>query len=361
MSERATQAVAGSGFEGRGSLHRHLRLVAVQLRIRVLAALEYRAGFWTGGVLSLLWSMGGVVPLVVALDHRPDVVGWGPWSLAMLVGCHMIVNGLFGALVQPALFAAMEDIRTGALDYLLLRPVSALVSCLVADFQPWSLLETLVGVGLLVLAATEVGVSPSALHVVVFVVVLGSGIAALYAIAVLILTFAFRAMQLQNASSAARRLALAMVPTTSPPQRGQTLRPGVSGPPHLGSEQRRSRNRRPRPRPARPRPTAMTAMLLMPTPWSGDMRERTPPSMRAPMNSTRPRRGAMLRSTRNTGLPVFMPATPRSSSRRASGSASGFAGSGAVSAAREGGAGQCSRAGTPSWTAIGGSMRSIAA
>lgn len=198
MSERATQGVAGPGFEGRGSLHRHLRLVAVQLRIRVLAALEYRAGFWTGGVLSLLWSMGGVVPLVVALDHRPDVVGWGPWSLAMLVGCHMIVNGLFGALVQPALFAAMEDIRTGALDYLLLRPVSALVSCLCADFQPWSLLETLVGVGLLVLAATEVGVSPSALHVVVFVVVLGSGIAALYAIAVLILTFAFRAMQLQN-------------------------------------------------------------------------------------------------------------------------------------------------------------------
>jgi ABC-2 type transport system permease protein len=198
MSGPSTHDLAGAGFEGRGSLHRHVRLVAVQLRIRVLAALEYRAGFWTSGVLSLFWSLGGAVPLVVALGHRPDVAGWGPWSLAMLIGCHMIINGLFGALVQPALFAAMEDIRTGALDYLLLRPVSALVSCLVADFQPWSLLETLVGVGLLVVAAAELGVSPSALHVLVFVLVLSSGIAALYAIAVLILTFAFRAMQLQN-------------------------------------------------------------------------------------------------------------------------------------------------------------------
>jgi ABC-2 type transport system permease protein len=189
---------ARDGFEGRGALHRHLRLVAVQLRIRVLAALEYRAGFWTGGVLSLFWSFGSTIPLVVALQHRPDVAGWTPWSLAMLIGCHMIVNGLFGAVMVPALFAAMEDIRTGALDYLLLRPVDALVSCLVADFQPWSLLESVAGLGLLVVAAIAVGASPGALDLAMLVVVFLSGITALYALAVLILAFAFRAMQLQN-------------------------------------------------------------------------------------------------------------------------------------------------------------------
>lgn len=187
-----------SGFEGRGTLHRHLRLVGVQLRIRVLAALEYRAGFWTSGVLSLFWSVGGAIPLVVALEHRPDVAGWTPWSLAMLVGCHMIVSGLFGAVMVPALFAAMEDIRTGALDYTLLRPVNALVSCLVADFQPWNLVESLVGVTLLAVAATAAHVTPGPLDLAMFVLVLGSGIAALYALAVLILSLAFRAMQLQN-------------------------------------------------------------------------------------------------------------------------------------------------------------------
>lgn len=189
---------ARDGFEGRGALHRHMRLVAVQLRIRVLAALEYRAGFWTGGVLSLFWSFGSTIPLVVALQHRPDVAGWTPWALAMLIGCHMIVNGLFGAVVVPALFAAMEDIRTGALDYLLLRPVDALVSCLVADFQPWSLLESVAGLGLLVVAAIAIGASPGPLDLAMLVLVFLSGITALYALAVLILAFAFRAMQLQN-------------------------------------------------------------------------------------------------------------------------------------------------------------------
>jgi ABC-2 type transport system permease protein len=191
-------AATEEGFEGRGTLHRHLRLVGVQLRIRVLAALEYRAGFWTSGVLGMFWSFGGVVPLLVALEHRPDVAGWNPWALAMLVGCHMIVNGLFGAVMVPALFAAMEDIRTGALDYTLLRPVDALVSCLVADFQPWNLLESVVGLGLLMVAASATHASPGPLGVAMFVVVLGSGIVALYALSVLILAFAFRALQLQN-------------------------------------------------------------------------------------------------------------------------------------------------------------------
>jgi ABC-2 type transport system permease protein len=195
---RAAGSTAADGFEGRGTLHRHLRLVAVQLRIRTLAALEYRAGFWTEGVLGLLWSLGGVIPLVVALEHRPDVVGWTPWELAMLTGCHMMVAGLFGAVVQPAIYAAMEDIRTGALDYLLLRPVDSLVSCLVADFQPWTLLEVIMGLCLLVVAASGAGVSPAPLDVVMLVLVLTSGIVALYALAVLILSFAFRALQLQN-------------------------------------------------------------------------------------------------------------------------------------------------------------------
>ena len=56
-----------------GALGRHLRLLGAQLRISVLAALEYRVGFWTNGIVNLAWSFGGVVPLFVALDHRKDV------------------------------------------------------------------------------------------------------------------------------------------------------------------------------------------------------------------------------------------------------------------------------------------------
>lgn len=186
------------GFEGHSALRRHLRVLAVQLRISVLTALEYRTGFWTQGVLGLAWSFGGAIPLLVALEHRPDVAGWTPWQLVMLTGCYVMISGLFSGLVQPAIYAAMDQIRTGALDYLLLRPIDAMVSCLCASFEPWSLVEVLVGLGVLIVGAVGAGVSPGVLDLAWLGLVLGSGIVALYALAVLILSLGFRALELQN-------------------------------------------------------------------------------------------------------------------------------------------------------------------
>ncbi len=188
----------GDGFAGRGPLRRHLRLIAAQLRISVLAALEYRTGFWSQGLLGLAWSIGGVIPLWVALEHRPDVAGWGPWELAMLTGCYILLAGVFAGFVQPALYAAMEHIRAGTLDYLLLRPVDALVSALVSAFEPWSCVEIIAGLVVLVVAAIGAGGSPGPIELLMALCVFVSGLLALYALAVLILGLSFRALQLQN-------------------------------------------------------------------------------------------------------------------------------------------------------------------
>jgi ABC-2 type transport system permease protein len=102
-----------------------------QLRMSVLAALQYRLGFWTEGVLGIVWSALGVVPLLVAVEHRGTVEGWNAWELVVLTGCFTLVLGLFGTLLQPALIASMNHIRFGTLDYVLLRPADALVLCLV--------------------------------------------------------------------------------------------------------------------------------------------------------------------------------------------------------------------------------------
>src|SRR5690606_35270963 len=74
---------------------RHLRLAAAQLKISTQAALEYRVGFWTTGLVNVLWSLGGVVPLIIALDHRPDVAGWSPWQVALLTGFYLVFSGIY--------------------------------------------------------------------------------------------------------------------------------------------------------------------------------------------------------------------------------------------------------------------------
>ena len=177
---------------------RHLRLAAAQLRISTQAALEYRVGFWTEGVVGVLWSLGGVVPLIVALDHRPEVAGWTPWQVALLTGFYLMFAGLYAGLLQPAIAESMGHIRRGTLDYLLLRPVDAMVSCLLSAFEPWALLQVLSGVALALVAAVELELSPGLAELASLVLVLGCGLVGLYAIGVLMLAAGFRALALEN-------------------------------------------------------------------------------------------------------------------------------------------------------------------
>lgn len=175
-----------------------LRLIGAQLRMSVLAALQYRLGFWTEGILGIVWSALGVVPLLVAVGHRGEVEGWTAWELVVLTGCFTWICGVFGALLQPALVASMNHIRLGTLDYVLLRPADALLLCLVADFAPWRLIEALGGAVLVVVGMVMLGQAPSVMALVMALVIGLAGVAALYAFGVLILCASFRAVRLQN-------------------------------------------------------------------------------------------------------------------------------------------------------------------
>ncbi len=174
------------------------RIAAAQLRMSCLAALQYRTGFWSEGLLSVIWSAVGVVPLFVAVDHRGDVAGWGAWELLVLSGCFMMCTGIFGFFLEPALVASMNHIRRGTLDYVLLRPADALVLCLTTEFAPWRISEFVLGVGLVIISLWNLGYAPSAADLGTAALVGFCGLLALYAIGVLMLCVSFRAMRLQN-------------------------------------------------------------------------------------------------------------------------------------------------------------------
>ena len=175
----------------------YLRLIGGQLRMSVLAALQYRLGFWTEGVLGVAWSALGMAPLLVAVEHLDAVEGWNAWQLLLLTGCFTLVSGLFSALLQPALIESMNHIRKGTLDYVLLRPADALVLCLITAFAPWRLVEALGGLLLIVIALAQLG-APGPLDVLAALGIGLGGLLALYALGIMVLCASFRAVQLQN-------------------------------------------------------------------------------------------------------------------------------------------------------------------
>ena len=92
----------------------------------------------------------------------------------------------------------MNHIRRGTLDYVLLRPADVLVLCLVAEFAPWSLIEALGGLLLIVGALIQLGRMPGPLELLAALGLGLAGMLALYALGVMVLCASFRAMQLQN-------------------------------------------------------------------------------------------------------------------------------------------------------------------
>jgi ABC-2 type transport system permease protein len=174
-----------------------MRVAAAQFRLGMLRALQYRVQFWTEGVLGVVWSLMGIAPLLVAVQARGEVAGWGVGGLMVLTGMFTIMSGIYGALVQPALAESMAHIRRGSLDYLLLRPVDSMISCLTSMYSPWRILEVLVGIGLVAYGVHREGVF--AWRSLALGMSLGIlGVIILYAMGVLILAASFRALRLEN-------------------------------------------------------------------------------------------------------------------------------------------------------------------
>lgn len=196
MDVAAGAAGVRRGGHVRG-LH-YVRLLLVQLRHSLLAAMQYRVGFWSDGVLGFLWSLAGVFPMVIAIGHRPDVAGWSPLQLVVLVGCYAVVQGIFGAFLQPALVESMEHVRRGTLDYVLLRPADALFLCLTAAFSPWRLVEVAGGCVLIAGGLWQLGHVPTPLQLLMAGVAMGLGLVILYSLGVVMLSIGFWALKLEN-------------------------------------------------------------------------------------------------------------------------------------------------------------------
>jgi ABC-2 type transport system permease protein len=174
------------------------RLVLAQARVAVLAGMQYRADFIIQIVLSVLWTGAALVPLLVLYDGGRSVAGW-PWNEALLVvGCFMLLKGVIEAVIEPSLTYAVELIRTGRFDAVLLRPADAQFAVSTAKIQPWNATDTISGTAMLVFAMVQIGRWPTPLEVLVALGLLIAGAAILFAVLGMMIGLAFVVVKVDN-------------------------------------------------------------------------------------------------------------------------------------------------------------------
>lgn len=134
---------------------RALRLAGVFLRVNALNELQYRANLVVQVFESAVALVTGLAVLGLVYSHTNQLAGWGPYELLAVMGVHILMGGIIGAVIQPNMTRLMEDIRQGTFDFVLTKPEDAQVLSSVREFQVWRSVDIVIGAIVLTTAVTQ--------------------------------------------------------------------------------------------------------------------------------------------------------------------------------------------------------------
>ncbi len=174
------------------------RIAGTSLRVSLMTALQYRVDFVVEGFMSVFWMAWNLLPLLVLYGQRGEVAGWDRASALVVIGVFVVLRSFIEGVISPSLIEFVARVRTGAFDYVLLKPADAQLLVSVARFAPWRLLDLLGGVAILVYALASRPTAPGVGDVVLGVALIGCGAVAMYAMYIVAAAAVFWVARLDN-------------------------------------------------------------------------------------------------------------------------------------------------------------------
>jgi ABC-2 type transport system permease protein len=177
---------------------RYLRLLAVQLRISLLLAMQYRADFLLDGFIEIFWMVTAIVPLYVVYHLRPSVAGWSFGDSLMVMGWFTFLQGVLEGAINPSLVAVVEHIRKGTLDFVLIKPADAQFLVSTTRFQPWRAVNMLTSIAVFAWGFHLIGRTPSGGDVLLATVAMVVAVVVLYSLWIVTVCAAFYFVRIDN-------------------------------------------------------------------------------------------------------------------------------------------------------------------
>jgi ABC-2 type transport system permease protein len=179
-------------------IRRYVRLFGVQLRLSAAAGMAYRGDFLLEGVMSIGWLFITLMPLYVLYADRPSVGGWTAPEALVVVAYFTGIKGVLEGVVSPSFVDLVERIRSGAFDYVLLKPVDAQALISASRFEPWKMFDVLGAIGIVIYAFVKIGVAPGIEDIGLGMLLFVAGVLAMYSLWILCAAAAFWVVRLDN-------------------------------------------------------------------------------------------------------------------------------------------------------------------
>lgn len=169
----------------------YFAVFATFARNSLVRNMMFRTNFLIECVSSVTWTMMNLGFYLLIFQYTASIgeqTGWGQWEFFAFLATTMLINSLVQAFFMPNCEEISELIRTGGLDFALLKPIDTqfLISLEKVDWS--SLANFIAGVVLLVVSLVQMATRPelplviSPLMVVLYVFYVLCGVAIMYSL-----------------------------------------------------------------------------------------------------------------------------------------------------------------------------------
>lgn len=179
-------------------MSRAFSLLSTQLRVSMLTGLAYRWELLVDAILSLFWTATAVLPLYLVFEERDVVAGHSYPEALMVLAFFTVLQAVLEGAIHPSLATVVDHVRTGTLDFVLLKPADAQLLMSTARFAPLRVVNLFAGIAIAVHAFDRLGRSPSVLDVALTALLLLGAVVILYSLWILVVSASFYAVRVDN-------------------------------------------------------------------------------------------------------------------------------------------------------------------
>lgn len=163
-------------------MRRYIEIYSIMLRNSLIRELSFKANFILWMVVEVLWFCGQIVFFSIIFGQVDRIGDWTKWEVVLLVGTHQIIAQLFQAFFFVNVANLPELVRTGKLDSLLVLPIDSQFAISTKQFGLDSVINAGLGGVVVCFSLVQLGIVPSAISILLYLVALLFGVAVHYSI-----------------------------------------------------------------------------------------------------------------------------------------------------------------------------------
>jgi ABC-2 type transport system permease protein len=164
---------------------RYLRVAATFARNSLVRDMTFRANFLIDAATSIVWMLMNLAFYVLIFRFTTSLgvgTGWGQYQFFVFLATGMFINSLVQAFFMPNANEFGEHIRTGRLDFALVKPIDTQFLVSFSKIEWSGLSNFAVAVVLLGYSLVQIGHRPSVVECVLYPFYVLCGVAVLYSL-----------------------------------------------------------------------------------------------------------------------------------------------------------------------------------